>query len=78
MTHEELLYEALKRPLGVVVKADVSALRKAKAKLAKSDAAILELAILGPDRAGQIFIIRSLEARRALGEHRLRGSQPRG
>lgn len=67
MSEEELLYEALKRPLGLVARANKDRLLKAKARLAKSDPAIMDLAILGPDRNGQLYIVRSVEARKALG-----------
>lgn len=69
MSEEELLYAALKSPLGLVVRADKARLLKAKAKIAKTDAALLDLSILGPDRSGQLFIIRNAPARKVLNEH---------
>ena len=76
MNEEEVLYEALASELGLVVKADPARLRRAKTKLAKSDPAILGLYILGPDRSGQLYVIRADEAREKLNVSRARGDQP--
>lgn len=64
MNEEEVLYDALRSPLGLVVRGSKSALGRAKAKLAKSDAAISELALIGPDPAGNIYMLRTDQARK--------------
>ena len=64
MNEEEVLYDALRSPLGLIVKGSKSALAKAKTKLAQSDAAISELALIGPDPSGQLYILRSDQARK--------------
>ena len=65
MHEEEVLYEALRSPLGLVVKGSKQALQKAKAALAKNDAAISELALIGPDASGQLYVLRTDRARLA-------------
>jgi hypothetical protein len=60
---EEVLYQALSSPLGLVVTGSRAALAKAKSQLAKSDPAILELVLVGPDPSGQLYILRSDQAR---------------
>ena len=65
MNEEEVLYDALKSPLGLIVRGSKSALQRAKAKLAKSDPAISELALIGPDPSGQLYILRTDRAREA-------------
>ncbi len=64
MLEEDLLYEALKRPLGLVVRCDPARLRKALARLRKSDPALMELQLIGPSPNGETFVLRTLEARR--------------
>jgi hypothetical protein len=64
MNEEEILYDALQSPLGLVVRGSKSALQRAKSKLAQSDAAISELALVGPDPAGQLYILRTDQARK--------------
>ena len=62
MSEEEILYLALASQFGLVVRASKSSLQRAKAKLEKSDSALLELALLGPDASGQTFILRTDQA----------------
>jgi hypothetical protein len=64
MNEEEILYEALNSPLGLIVRGSKSALAKAKSKLAQSDAALSELALIGPDPSGQLYILRTDRARK--------------
>ena len=63
MTEEELLYQALATPLGLVVRADVKRLRRARQRVFVNDPAIHELAIIGPDASGQTYLLRSDHAR---------------
>ena len=63
MTEDEMLYQALSSSLGLVVRGDRARLRSARAKLARSDPALLDLAIIGPNPAGKIFLLRNDKAR---------------
>ena len=63
MGEEELLYQALASPFGLVVKGDKLRLQRAKTKLTKSDPALLDLAIIGPDPGGQLYLLRMDKAR---------------
>ena len=65
MNEEEVLYDALKSPLGLIVRGSKTSLVRAKSKLAQSDAAISELALIGPDPSGQLYILRTDQARAA-------------
>jgi hypothetical protein len=64
MSEEELLYEALRTPLGLVVRASKAALARARSALAKSDPAISELLLIGPDPAGQLYLLRADQVRK--------------
>jgi hypothetical protein len=61
---EEVLYEALRSPLGLIVRGSKQALQKARAKLAQNDPAISELALIGPDPQGQLYLLRTDQARK--------------
>lgn len=61
-----MLYDALRAPFGLVVTGDVKRLRAAKAKLQPNDGALLDLAIVGPDRAGRVYLLRKSQCRLAL------------
>ncbi len=63
MTEEELLYQALATPLGLVVRADVKRLRRARQRCLENDPALHELAIIGPDASGQTYVLRADHAR---------------
>ena len=63
MTEEELLYQALSTPLGLVVRADHKRLRKARSRVLVNDPAIHELVIIGPDASGQTYLLRADRAR---------------
>ena len=63
MTEEELLYQALATPLGLVVRADHKRLRRARGRLLVNDPALHELAIIGPDQGGQTYLLRADHAR---------------
>jgi len=63
MSEEDLLYEALRAPLGLVVRADAQRLRRARTKLVANDPAVHELVIIGPDRSGQLYLLRADRAR---------------
>jgi hypothetical protein len=60
---EEVLYEALRSPLGLVIRGSKQRLAKAKSHLAQTDAAISELLLIGPDPAGQLYVLRADRAR---------------
>ena len=64
MNEEEVLYDALRSPLGLVIRGSKSALARTRAKLAQSDPAISELALIGPDPAGQLYILRTDQVRK--------------
>jgi hypothetical protein len=64
VNEEEVLYDALQSPLGLIVRGSKSALARARAKLAQNDPAISELALIGPDLAGQLYILRTDQARK--------------
>jgi hypothetical protein len=64
MHEEEVLYEALRAPLGLIVRGSKQAIQKARNALAKSDPAISELALIGPDPQGQLYILRTDQARK--------------
>lgn len=57
MKAQDVLYDALRKPLGVIVRGDVKALRRARSE-AKGDIAVSDLAILGPDGSGQVWVVR--------------------
>ena len=63
MNEEETLYDALQSPLGLIVRGSKSALTRARAKLAQNDPAISELALIGPDPRGQLYVLRTDQAR---------------
>jgi hypothetical protein len=63
MTEEELIYDALMRPLGLVVRGSRARFANVKRKLLANDPALHELAIVGPDSAGQIYLLRTDAAR---------------
>jgi hypothetical protein len=63
MTEEELLYQALSTPLGLVVRADHKRLRRARSRCLERDPALHELAIIGPDASGQTYLLRTDRAR---------------
>jgi len=54
----EVLYAALSARYGLVVRGDLVALQKARARLVKEDSAMSELTLLGPDERGQIWLVR--------------------
>jgi len=66
MNEEEVLYDALKSPLGLVVRGSKAQFAKAKSALAKSDPAISELVLVGPDASGQLYVLRADQARKGL------------
>ena len=64
MHEEEALYQALSSPLGLIIRGSKNALTRARSKLAQSDPAISELALIGPDPSGQLYILRTDQARK--------------
>ena len=64
MNEEEILYDALRAPLGLVVTGDRQRLTRARTKLVANDPAMHELAIIGPDRSGNIYLLRTDAARK--------------
>jgi hypothetical protein len=65
MTEEELLYHALRTPLGLVVRADAKRLRAARQRLLANDPALHDLTLIGPDNAGRTYVLRADRARAA-------------
>jgi hypothetical protein len=66
VSEEEILYEALRAPLGLCIRADKAKVQRALAKLKKSDPALMELLILGPDQSGTLYLLRQDRARETL------------
>jgi hypothetical protein len=64
MSEEELLYEALHTPLGLVVSGSRQRFSNARRKLLADDPALHELVVVGPDPAGQIYLLRTDNARK--------------
>jgi hypothetical protein len=62
-SEHEVLYAALAAPFGLVVRGSISALREARSGLSE-DPALVDLAILGPDGAGQVWLVRKDAIRR--------------
>ena len=58
----ELLYAALRSPLGVVVRCDPTRLRSTRAQLLTRDPALRDLRVLGPDASGQLWLLRAVQA----------------
>jgi hypothetical protein len=54
----ETLYAALRARYGLVVRGDLQALQRERARLAKDDPALGDLSMLGPDENGQIWLVR--------------------
>jgi hypothetical protein len=58
LSESEALYAALRTPLGVVVRGDLQALQREKARLVREDEVLVTLSILGPDPSGQLWLVR--------------------
>jgi hypothetical protein len=54
----EALYAALRARWGLVVRGDLQALQREKARLAKDDPALGDLTLLGPDPEGRLWLVR--------------------
>ena len=59
MTEENLLYDALSTTFGLVVRGERKRFAQAKRRLLETDPAMHELTIIGPDNAGQIYLLRT-------------------
>lgn len=57
MNEHEVIYEAAASSFGLVVRGSIAALRKARGEHS-DDPGLVDLAILGPDERGQIWIVR--------------------
>lgn len=69
MNEQDLLYQALESPLGLVVRGSLQRFQRARSELMKRDHLMRELRLLGPDASGQLWLLREGEAvRRALAE----------
>lgn len=67
MTPAEALYAALNAPLGLVLRAgDGQRLREERTRLLKSEGALRELSVLGPDGLAQIWLVRKDRLRELL------------
>jgi len=55
---EEALYAALSARYGLVVRASLGDLQKARARLTREDDAMAQISVLGPDPEGQIWLVR--------------------
>lgn len=67
MTPSEVLYAALRTPLGLVLRAgDGERLRTERSRLARADEAMRELAVLGPDQHAQVWLVRKDKLRALL------------
>jgi hypothetical protein len=57
-SESEALYAALRAKYGLVVRGDLQALQRERARLAKEDPALGDLTLLGPDENGQLWLVR--------------------
>jgi hypothetical protein len=57
MNEHEALYAASASALGIIVRGSARRLREARAGV-RGDLALADLAILGPDSAGEVWIVR--------------------
>lgn len=57
-TAAEALYAALAGRYGLVVRGDLAALQKARARLVKEDDAMAQVSVLGPDPEGRLWLVR--------------------
>jgi len=67
-SEEDLLQQALSAPLGLVVRGRRERFQRALATLRQADPLYLDLRIFGPDRQGQLYLLRATPAREKL-EH---------
>ena len=67
-SEHDALYAATRAPFGLVVRGSIRALRAARTSLAE-DIALADLAVLGPDEAGSVWIVR----RSAVRDHLIGG-----
>lgn len=70
-TEQDVIYEAARATFGLVVRGDAKRLRAARTSLVASDASLVDLAVLGPDRSGQVWLVR----KDALRKHLLGGPE---
>jgi hypothetical protein len=63
---QDLVYLAAGKAFGLVVRGDAKRLRAARTSLVASDASLVDLAVLGPDRSGQVWLVRKDALRRHL------------
>jgi hypothetical protein len=63
---QDLVYLAAGKAFGLVVRGDAKRIRAARTALVASDASLVDLAVLGPDRSGQIWLVRKDALRRHL------------
>ena len=63
MTEDEMLYQALSSPLGLVIRADRQRVAAACKRLSANDPAVLDLLLIGPDPAGSLYVLRADAAR---------------
>ena len=57
-SESEVLYAALRAPFGLVVRGDLAALQRTRARLLRDDSALSDLSVLGPDERGQLWLVR--------------------
>ena len=69
-SEHDALYAAARAPFGLVVRGSVRALRAARTSLAE-DIALADLAVLGPDESGGVWLVR----RSAVREHLIGGPE---
>lgn len=65
-TEQDMIYEAARATFGLVVRGDAKRLRAARTSLVASDASLVDLAVLGPDKSGQVWLVRKDALRRHL------------
>jgi hypothetical protein len=58
LSEPEAIYAALSARYGIVVRGDLSAFTRERARLAKEDSAVAQLSVLGPDENGQLWLVR--------------------
>jgi hypothetical protein len=72
---QDMIYAAARATFGLVVRGDAKRLRAARTALVQCDASLVDLAVLGPDRSGQVWLVRKDALRRhLLGDASAQGS----
>jgi hypothetical protein len=58
MMEHEILLKALTSEFGLIVQGSAKALRTARSTMMRDDIAVDDLAVLGPDTSGHVWVVR--------------------